>query len=92
MDLWYLPKEIWDKVNYKYIMDIIDHFSKWMWSYPMKEKTAQEAVTCIKSFIFSFGLPKKLHTDNGLEVKNKLMDDFCSKYNIKHIYSKPIHR
>ena len=70
-------------------MDIIDHFSKWMWSYPMKEKTAQEAVRCIKSFIFSFGLTKKLHTDNGLEVKNKLMDDFCAKYNIKHIYSKP---
>ena len=44
MDLCYLPKEIREKFAYKYIMDIIDHFSKWMWSYPMKEKTAEEAL------------------------------------------------
>ena len=89
MDLWYLPKEIREKVAYKYIMDIIDNFSKWMWSYPMKEKTAIEAVKCIKSFVFSYGKCNKLHTDNGLEVKNNLMEEFCAQYNIRHIYSKP---
>jgi hypothetical protein len=89
MDLWYLPKEIREKVAYKNIMDIIDHFSKWMWSYPLKEKTAFEAVKCIKSFVYSFGKCNKLHTYNGLEVKNNLMDEFCAQYNIRHIYSKP---
>ena len=58
-------------------MDIIDHFSKWMWPYPLKEKTSPQAVRCIKSFVFSFGNANKSHTENGLEVKNNLMEDFC---------------
>ena len=38
MDLCYLPKEISEVTNYKFVIDIIDHFSKWVWSYPVYEK------------------------------------------------------
>ena len=65
MDLWYLPKEIRNKVSYIYVMDIMDHFSKWMWSYPMKEKTANEALRGWKFFVFTFGKANKLHTDKN---------------------------
>ena len=30
MDLWYLSKDIVDVTGYKYVIDIIDIFSKWM--------------------------------------------------------------
>ena len=42
----------------------------------MKEKTANEALRCLKFFVFSFGKANKLHTDNGLEVKNNLIEEF----------------
>ena len=32
-DLWQLPNEIYNKSGYIYIIDIIDHFSKWYYGY-----------------------------------------------------------
>ena len=73
MDLWYLPPDIKNICEYKYVIDIVDHFSKWIWSYPVKTKTGDEALKCLKSYIFSFGRVKFLHTDNGLEFHNYLI-------------------
>ena len=64
MDLCYLPKEISEVTNYKFVIDIIDHFSKWVWSYPVYEKNAIITLQCFKKFVFSFGKPNRLHTDN----------------------------
>ena len=33
MDLFYLDEDIVDITGYKYIASIINHFSKWIWSY-----------------------------------------------------------
>ena len=89
MDLWYLPKEIVDITNYKYVIDIIDVFSKWIWSYPVYDKSGATALRCFRKYVFSFGKPNILHTDNGLEFKNTLIENFCNKFNITHIFSKP---
>jgi len=35
IDLWELPPEITDICPYKFIIDIIDHFSKYIASYPL---------------------------------------------------------
>lgn len=85
MDLWYLPPDMLKYTDFKYVFDIVDHFSKWLWSYPVKNKTAVEAMTCFKKFIFSFGKPNKLHTDNGAEYKNNLFNNFCKENGILHV-------
>ena len=56
MDLWYLLPDIKNICEYKYVIDIVDHFSKWIWSYPVKSKTSEEALKCLKSYIFSYGI------------------------------------
>ena len=89
MDLWYLPKDMLPYTDYKYVMDIVDHFSKWIWSYPLKNKDAYNSLQCLKKFIYSFGICNTLHTDNGLEFKNLLFDSFCAEKGIKHKFSKP---
>ena len=38
-DLWNLPKDIADSSEYKYVLDIVDHFSKWDYGYPLKSKS-----------------------------------------------------
>ena len=67
MNLWYLPEDMLLYTDYKYIMDIIDHFSKWIWAYPLKSKTAYYSLQTLKNFIFSFGKSNTPHTDNGLD-------------------------
>ena len=32
-DLWYLNQELRDVTDYNYVLDIIDHFSKWNYGY-----------------------------------------------------------
>ena len=89
LDIWYLPPDIKLETDYKFVLDIVDHFSKWIWSYPLKTKRAEDTLRCLKSFIMSFGLVKKIHTDNGLEFHNTLFDNYCTENNIIHSYSKP---
>lgn len=57
MDIWYIPKDICEITNYKYVLDVIDHFSKWMWAFPIKNKTKEEILFCFKTFTIAFGNP-----------------------------------
>jgi len=44
MDLWYLSQDIVDATGFKYVIDIIDIFSKWVWPYPVRDKTGISAL------------------------------------------------
>ena len=70
MDLWYLDDDIAHISKYNYVLYILDHFSKWVFSYPLITKNANEILICLRRYILSFGLVKKLQTDNGLEFRN----------------------
>jgi transposase InsO family protein len=58
---------------------------------PIIKNTAKNIIFCIKSFCLWIGNPLILQSDNGVEYKNKLVDEFCLNNNIKHIYSSPFH-
>ena len=62
-----------------------------MFSFPIKENNAQNALMAIKEFCYFVGCPKILQTDNGMEYNNSIIEDFCNKNNIKHIKSRPRH-
>ena len=49
MDLWYLPKDISEVTNYKFVIIFMDQFSKLVWSYPVYEKNAITALQCLKN-------------------------------------------
>ena len=90
-DLWYLNQDIRDLTGYNYVLDIIDHFSKWYYGYLLKTKEAAEVLKKIEMFIESFGKCKILQVDNGTEFKNKLLEGYCKENNIKLIHSSPYH-
>ena len=90
-DLWYLAKDISKISGYKYILDIIDHFSKWYQGYPLKTKTSDEVLAYIDSFNQSFGKPVILQTDNGLEFCNSELNNYCTNNDIKIVHGKPRH-
>ena len=90
-DLWYLNGDLKEDTGYSYILDIIDHFSKWYNGYLLKTKNADEVLTKIEMFIENFGSCKILQVDNGTEFKNKLLETYCNNNNIKLVHSSPYH-
>ena len=91
VDGWKLFKELSEETGFTWIIDIIDYFSKFMGSFPVKENNGQNALLAIKEFCYLVGTPKIIQTDNGLEYNNTLIDEFCNSNNIKHIKSRPHH-
>ena len=92
IDITYLDSKYYSKkTNYKYIIDCIDHFSKFYWAYLIREKTAETTLCKIKLFIAINKKPIIIQTDNGLEFKNKLLENYLKNEGIKHIYSRPHH-
>ena len=91
IDGWRLPKNLAEITGDEWVIDIIDHFTKYLWSYPVKDNNAQNALYCIKNFCMMVGYPKILQSDNGSEYKNNIIKNFCIKNNIKQIFSAPRH-
>ena len=77
--------------NTIYLLSIIEQFSKFGYNYFLPKKKSETILGHLKEFINHYGKPNKLHTDNGLEFKNKIIDKFCQKKNIKWILGRPYH-
>lgn len=73
--------------NFKYILTVIDIFSKMAYVRPVKNKSGVEVTSAMESIIRSIGIPtRNLHVDNGREFYNVSMQRMLQKYNI-NMYS-----
>lgn len=70
------------KVNkgYKYLLTVIDVFSKFAWAQPVKSKSGEDVSSAMLKILQSGRVPEHLQTDRGREFYNvkfkKLMDQF----------------
>ena len=73
--------------KYKYILTVIDLFTRYAWAIPLKNKTASTVKDAFE-YIFNTSkrMPKKLWTDRGMEFYAKIMKSFLSQQNIE-LYS-----
>ena len=79
--------------NYKYILTVIDFFSKHSWCYPLKNKNSNEIISCFKDiFKKSKRKPKMIQSDEGSEFINKQVQKFFNDNYIKwyHTYNRDI--
>ena len=79
--------------NYKYILTVIDFFSKYSWCYPLKNKNYNEIINSFKDiFKKSKRKPKMIQSDEGSEFTNKQVQKFFNDNNIKwyHTYNRDI--
>ena len=79
--------------NYKYILTVIDFFSKHSWCYPLKNKNSNEIINSFKDiFKKSKRKPKMIQSDEGSEFTNKQVQKFFNDNNIKwyHTYNRDI--
>ena len=74
--------------GYRYVLVIIDNFSKFGWTIPLKNKKAITIKDSFESIITSSkGKPGSIETDRGMKFFNNTFQDFLNKNNIK-IYSR----
>ncbi|KAF0689186.1 Uncharacterized protein FWK35_00031703, partial [Aphis craccivora] len=71
--------------GYKYILCVIDCFTKFAWAISLKSKTAKEVSTAMSKILLKSS-PKILQLDNGKEFYNSTFDALMEKHNI-HKYS-----
>ena len=73
--------------NFKYILTIVDVYSKFAYCVPLKDKTAESVTNAFKYIIEETGFkPEFLWTDSGGEFYNSKLDALRKKYDIG-IYS-----
>ena len=67
--------------GYNYILMIIDVFSKQLFAFPTKTKTALEILNIFK-VLFQYRKPSKLRSDRGGEFDNIVFREFCKNNNV----------
>lgn len=88
MDLIDLRPYASDNENVKYVLTIIDVFSKYTMVFPVENKKG-ETVAWILQILFQYQKPKILLSDNGKEFLNTSVKQITDQYNIHHFTSYP---
>ena len=70
--------------RYRYILVIIDNFSKFGWTVPLKNKSAQIIKDSFENILISSKRkPNLIETDDGSEIVNKLFNNLLNTKKIK---------
>ena len=68
--------------GYKYILTVIDIFSKFAWAVSVKSKKGEDVTTAMKSVLDNRRVPKNVHVDRGKEFYNSHFENLMKQYNI----------
>lgn len=90
-DLWQadlIDMQAFSSLNkeYKYILAVIDTFSKFSWCEPLKQKTADEIIRAFSNIFKNktVRVPINLQTDNGKEFVNKRFQNFLKENGVHY--------
>lgn len=68
----------------RYLLLLIDIFTKWIWIYPLKTKKGQEVSGVMKDWLQSLqDVPKILLTDRGTEFMNQQVQQLLRRFNVE---------
>lgn len=74
------------------ILVITDHFTKFAVAVPTKNQTAKTtADALLNHFIIPYGLPRKIHSDQGTNFSSKLIQELCQLTGITKSRTTPYH-
>ena len=80
------------KRNFRWILVITDRFTKLTQVISMKKVTAQHvAIAFVEHWVFKYGPPKTLLSDNGSNFASKLFQRVCGYAGIANLYTSTYH-
>ena len=71
----------WNK-GYRYLLLVIDVFSKYGWIVPLKDKKGETVMIAFQTIFKEGRIPKYIWVDKGKEFYNKHLKDLLEKHNI----------
>jgi hypothetical protein len=74
-----------DERGNKYIIAIIDSFTRWTGLYGVRDVTAECAIDALIEHFGIFGCPAQLLSDNGSQFVNELITEFTKLIGTEHI-------
>lgn len=78
--------------NYRFIMNYQDHLTKFVLLKPLKTKRAEEIAYNLMEIYTTFGAPAILHSDNGREFVNSVINELHTMWgDVKIVHGKPRH-
>jgi transposase InsO family protein len=74
------------KHGYRYLLALIDCFTKNAWVWPLKTLNIPETLAILEKFFEDEFVPDILQSDNGPQFKNKLLEAVCTELHFKQRY------
>ncbi|XP_052098324.1 uncharacterized protein LOC127733081 [Mytilus californianus] len=80
------------KGGYQYVLVITDHFTRYAQAIPTKNMTARTtAEAFFKNYVVHYGLPERIHSDQGANFESRLVKELCDITGIKKSRTTPYH-
>lgn len=77
-----------DTSSTKNILVLTDHFTKFV----VANQKAKTVAKCLwDNFIVYYGIPERLHTDQGPDFESQLIKELCEMAGIKKVRTMPYH-
>ena len=73
-----------DNDGYKYLLVVIDIFSRFAWAEPLKDKTANEIISAFDKILSDGRIPRWLRTDAAKDFTSNKFQDYVKSKNIVH--------
>ena len=78
--------------GYKYVLLVVDSFSKWCEAFPLKSQNAAEVAKILyNEIICRYGAPSSLLSDRGAQFMSKLIKELCNIFQITKIQTSSYH-
>jgi transposase InsO family protein len=75
------------KDGYKFVLGVLDNFTRWIKLYPLKTLEASEAAACLLDWFGNYGFAMELLSDNGPQFVNELIAAILKSVGTTHILS-----
>lgn len=71
----------------RFILVVIDVFSKYLWLRPLKDKKGSSVVKAFESILTEGRIPKRIRTDKGQEFRARVVQSLFKSEEIRHIFA-----
>lgn len=80
------------KGGYQHILVVTDHFTKYACAFPTRNQEARTVAKLLfDNFIVHYGIPERLHSDQGANFESKIVKHLCDLLDITKTRTTPYH-